>query len=236
MKTWKLLMTLVLASAVTMGCSEKKEDSVTVIDPRGGSTAAKDPVLVGEAVGGAVTSLPNTGYLKDTYGEVITDQRYQDSFQKAVDYFVSVNLNPETDLGTVSASSGDSTGVRIQGYIETVKDANSATNGTINATKSKLQVAVWDSYIEETKNSAEPVPAYIRNFQAVSGSINGNAVQIVLQDEFGQVTLEGNFTAQWFTGSFKFANSKSYSPDVPARSATMGSFIVKTCGFFNCIH
>src|SRR5690606_4731767 len=100
---------------------------------------------------------------------------------------------------------------------------------------------IVDSYVGQTNSAGEAiteVPIYIaqgvEGFKSVSGTVMGNQANIVFEDSFGKIQLQGTFTAQWFQGTVIYDNNFYHNGQAPGAAGYLGAFAVPTCGFFAC--
>lgn len=219
-KQWMGMLFMVIALSLG-ACS--KEDSSKRITARGGSRTShadrEDSVRSKESTQfpGAVVGSP------------------QDLFQEAVDGLVSAVMNPLEEMGYVSGDAYANTGVRFGGRVEfsTALSMNGYNSGTVKS--GQLDVLIWDSLAgRAAEDSDKKIPGILLDkFEAVSGSVSGNQVRIVFEDEHGAIELNGYFDQSYFQGQFDFENYTSWDGG-GAAYGTLGSFYIPTCDFLRC--
>jgi hypothetical protein len=132
-------------------------------------------------------------------------------------------------LGYVSASPGQSTGVWFWGQAVINSTNGSSTYGTLDSSKAKIHVEIWD---DKTLQGALPVVIHIgsdlNGFVSATGTVNGSSVQMTFTDGYGSVGLSGTYNSQYFSGTMYYSNGGG------GQFTPIGTFQVATCGFFVC--
>jgi hypothetical protein len=170
------------------------------------------------------TGQSNIGAIYDQNGFSLTGGA---SFEDRVKAFLSATINP-SEIGTISSSATDSTGVRFQGVISL------ATNGQVNLTSTKIEILVYDSYVLNSQYATngqkyEPIP--VRFTSAAEGRFDPTtgAGFVVFRDSYGEVRFDGKYDAQYFSGTVSFKNTQAVSGLTP-QQGTLGQFYVARCG------
>jgi hypothetical protein len=63
---------------------------------------------------------------------------------------------------------------------------------------------------------------------------NGNQVNLVFQDNYGQIIITGELNNYSFYGQVSFQNSTSYTGGGYGQSGVIGSFQIDRCAMFRC--
>lgn len=217
----KSMLTVLVLGLVLTGCGQdKKRESVS--GGRGVRTTGDTSGITGVNTAGA-----SANYAKGLWGEVVRPTDFsQEKFQERVSGFVSATMDPE-NLGTVSGSSGDKTGIRFSGLV-IVK------GGNIDQSASKVHIAVWDSYAGTTIEG-KTVPEYPLDFNRITKfKVSGTKYEIVFEDEYGYVGFYGDKVGDKFTGNFTYRNHKMYDgSDADTQEFVLGTFSVTFNGFFD---
>ncbi len=180
------------------------------------------------------TVAPNTASSLNgiTLNGIIYDQASnQDTFETEVQGFENASV-PGSDVGTVSATLQNNTGVFMGGnIIFTSGNLSTMQSSAQIATSSAILIQVIDSYDAQGAPQLHPV-----ELPAISGTVNGTSAVMTFGDSFGTVTLTGNFTTSYFTGTVQYSNTLQYdgSPNPNPGTFPMGQFQVPTCQFFHC--
>lgn len=204
-KSFQFLVVILGASLMLAACGKKKDDGVAV---RAAGTVRSS----GDNINGGST-LPNgEAYNPGTSAAVVGSNQAQ--FQQSVAALVSATMDTNL-LGNVSINDG----VSIAGQVGILS------NGSINASGSKIQLTIRDDKKDANGNLYEPIVIKVLGY---SGSaINGN-VNLVFSDEYGAIFITGNWdAAKNFRGQVAFQNKGQ-------AQRVLGSFQMPLCSFFNC--
>lgn len=210
LKPFVTVIFLVSLSLAVFSCGKK--DKRQPIRSGRGTVAGTTPT----------TSIVTTG---TTWGEITGGS----DFQERVSYLVSAERDPK-ELGTVSGQSGQSTGVRFVGHVETQSlfSPTSTVQQVIRPEASGMMIFIWHSLSEQSGGYAIEIAG------SASGTIQGNRAVITFSDSYGSLTFDGTFAADYFQGIVKFDNSVYYYGQSPGAAGVLGNFRVSTCGFFKC--
>ena len=204
-KSFQFLVVILGASLMLAACGKKKDDGVAV---RAAGTVRSS----GDNINGGST-LPNgEAYNPGTSAAVVGSNQAQ--FQQSVAALVSATMDTSL-LGNVSINDG----VSIAGQVGILS------NGSINASGSKIQLTIRDDKKDSNGNLYEPIVIKVLGY---SGSaINGN-VNLVFADDYGAIFITGNWdAAKNFRGQVAFQNKGQ-------AQRVLGSFQMPLCSFFNC--
>jgi len=153
------------------------------------------------------------------------------SFQDRVVSLLSATMYPE-DIGQVSSLSTDTTtGVRFTGTIKL------NTSGAVVSAQSNLVISIYDSIWQQNRisnPSEQPIKLTFNpsNGAVISGQFNttNGLGYFTVQDQYGSVRFDGQYDAQYFSGTVTFQNTVSVSGT--ATSGGLGQFKTLTCGLF----
>lgn len=139
-------------------------------------------------------------------------------FLSAAQGLVSASMDPQ-ELGTVQ--NGD---VAMIGYIDMDQQGN------INRSNSRFRLEIWDDY---ARNGSASAIALEFNSLA-SSSYNGNQINLVFEDSYGQIIVSGQYNQYDFYGTVSYRNSVSFDGSSSPAAGVLGNFQVPACGFFRC--
>lgn len=186
MKLSKLLIGALMLTMIGLtACGKKKDSTSRVADGR--------QVRGSGQVGTMPNGSQQSGYL------VSNSQQ----FQELVKTLVSPTLDPQF-LGQVDPYSG----IRAAGAIEL------SANGSIRSS-SAFRLEISDSYTGQVIEG-QTIQAYLINLgngsgtwqgQIVNGSVPNGSANIVFQDQFGTLRINGSWNSSYFTGTVTFRNS-----------------------------
>ncbi len=212
MKTIKLLTLLMLSGLLFLTACDKKKSGRSSPSrvARGGTPQTYN-------VQNPNVQDPNIA----NTGSELADVRSNDSygFLQAVQGLVSASMDPQ-ELGNVN-SSGD---VWIIGYIDMDQQGN------INQANSVLRLEIWDDYARS--GSASEIALAFNNLQ--SYSYNGNQINLVFEDNYGQIIVSGDYSQYDFYGTVSYRNTVSYDGNSTPAAGVLGTFQVPVCSFFRC--
>ena len=209
---FKIFIMLIIGLLALSGCDKKKTNKSTP------ARTARTVPPIPHQQGNPNQQPPNNGYNTGSQWVYLQSSDYN-SFYQSLQGFVSASMNPQ-ELGNVS-NYGD---VALIGYI----DMDS--QGNINTANSRLRIEIWDDYARS--GSASEIAVAFNNLS--SYSFNGNQLNLVFQDSYGQVVVSGQLTNQDFYGTVSYYNNASYDGYSGGASGTLGNFQVPYCGFFRC--
>lgn len=211
----KILFGIIVLALVT-GCNTNKSN-------RGATTRPADVNSLNSGLT-CTTGQSNIGAIYDQNGLSLTNGA---SFEDRVKAFLSATINP-TEIGTISSSATDPTGVRFQGVIS----LNSS--GQVNLTSTKIKILVYDSNVLNSQYATngqkyEPIPVEFTT--AVEGrfDLTTGAGYVIFRDSYGEVRFEGKYDAQFFSGTVSFKNTQAVS-GITVQSGALGQFYVARCG------
>jgi hypothetical protein len=219
MKTnsFKKIASLIVMVAA-LACCQKKEGSVNV-NSRG----------VGPRTW-ASQSMNASGL--QLRGKVFSDAYNQSNFEQAVKGFLETDVRPEY-IGFVSATPGqNNSGVFFGGRVApssgTLRNAQGY-NITV-ASNSRFVIQVFDAWAGN--QSTTLIPPFV--FSSAQGTISGNQVDITFYDNYGSVTLRGQYDQSVFRGWMSYDNKIKYDGTQPGAAGELGNFEIATCEFFVC--
>jgi hypothetical protein len=170
----------------------------------------------------AANSIPTTGVF-------YTDAANQNAYQAAVGGLVSTDL-PESSLGYVSARWENGTGVAFGGRIVPANGGVFSTNNWGQQTvASSSQILIIVKHANEAQVGQPRL-----YFNRASGVVSQTSATIQFSDDYGSVTLQGNFVSTRFQGSISFDNAVKYDGTRPGAAGTLGAFDIATCDLFKC--
>ncbi|OFZ29278.1 MAG: hypothetical protein A2622_07625 [Bdellovibrionales bacterium RIFCSPHIGHO2_01_FULL_40_29] len=153
------------------------------------------------------------------------------TFESRVKALLSATISPD-EIGQISSSPTDSTGVRFQGMVRV--DGN----GMVVAAQSKMLIKVYDSFVlnaqlDPNGTAYEPVAIEFlpTNGSTITGQFNlqtGDGY-MSFKDSYGEVRFDGRLDAQTFSGVVRFQNTRNVNGGAAA-SGTLGQFYVARCG------
>lgn len=223
MKNIKLLTLLILSGLVFLsGCDTKKTSrSSPARVARGGNT---QPYYLQGGYNNQ-GGYNQGGYNQGGYNGTSTSQwaylqaNDASTFFRAVQGLVSASMNPQ-ELGSVN-NYGD---VAIIGYIDMDQ------SGNINPNNSRLRLEIWDDYAR----SGQASEIALAFNSLTNSSYNGNQMNLIFQDNFGQIVISGQINQNNFYGTVSFQNSVSFDGTSAPAAGVLGNFQVPACGFFRC--
>jgi len=148
------------------------------------------------------------------------------NFEARVKGLLSATIDP-SEIGTISSSANDQTGVRFQGTIKV------DSNGSVNLQESKILIKVYDSFVLQSasdgSNQYQPIP--IEFTTAASGQFNmqTGSGYVIFSDQYGDVRFDGNLSGEYLSGQVSFVNRTNVTGG-SAASGVLGQFYVARCG------
>jgi hypothetical protein len=175
-------------------------------------------------------------------GIVYTDPSFQDDFNEMVRYFMEGSV-PHDYIGFVSAQATSPTGMFIGLKVDLANGATlqSATNPVGIAASSRILISVFDMF--QGSQNPRAIPSVFlgpstntnSNSQAAqASSVSNTRATLVFADDYGSVTLDGQFDNTNFSGTFSFTTTKLYDGSSTNRTGTVGAFIIPKCQVFRC--
>jgi hypothetical protein len=162
----------------------------------------------------------------------IYDSSFTGQFAIQVKSLLSATIDP-ANVGTISSSESDTTGVRFSGKVKI------DTNGNVVGAQSNVLVSVYDSIWLNAK-IANPNEEEIRlNFapatndgSSITGQFNVSTGEgyLNLSDKFGDIRFQGRIDAQRLSGTVSFANKANVSGG-SGLSGNLGQFYIQRCAF-----
>lgn len=206
-------LTLLVAITLLAACSPQK--SAVKANVANGASATVAGVVTGQCSG---VNSNNVG--------TIYDNQNSYNFENQVKGFLSATVLPSY-IGTISAQSNASTGVRFSGLIKL--DAS----GNVLPDQTQLKITIYDSVWLANQTSANLIEiSFLKNKgSTISGQFNlatGDGY-LSVSDQYGEVRFEGKIDAQNFSGNVRYQNTTSVMGGAPA-SGTLGQFIIQRCG------
>ena len=218
----KVTLTIAALTLLTIAaCSPKKQGVRSTYNRSAVSTGVVNNTNINTNSCGQGVSPVGTIY---DQGNTQTSLYTSGSFEERVKGLLSVTVNPE-EVGQISSSATDTTGVRFQGAIKV--DAN----GNVNLQQSSLLIKVYDSYVLQYPEQFQPIEVSFAT--ATSGQFNMQNGQgyILFRDQYGEVRFDGTMDAQYFSGTVSYKNYSHISGAAPAQGQ-LGQFYVARCGIF----
>lgn len=235
--TFIVLITVVASAVACQQKNPKRTSLRTGRNTRGDMNSPLEPSGPKTTSGvGACGSYTVAG---KTWGEV-TSTAGDQAFMSEIKFMMSTvfeQLPAEDQLGFVSASSNQATGVRFWGNAQS---ANSSGQGQIDPRTAEIRIEIFDDRACQTRSDGTQrpmIPIHISAKQPgvkrIEGMISGSAsgggtANLYFEDQYGAIILQGSFSGQYYTGTM------SYTLAGYTGSRTLGKFTVKTCSFFVC--
>lgn len=223
MKRPILKLSFVFLLAAALSACQPKKDTV-----RGVTNPQYNP-LNGVTGLGNINSMCTQGQTSQALGAIV-DNVQPASFQSRVVALLSATMQP-SEVGTIGASLGETTGVRFKGTI--YLDAN----GNVTAGSSNVIITVYDSIWYNDYITNPSVEGIALNFgPSTGGSITGqfnNSTGVgyfLVKDAYGEIRFDGTIASQSFTGNVTFRNYANVTGQANA-SGSLGQFQISTCGF-----
>ena len=223
MKRPLLKLSFLFMLVATFSACQPKKDTV-----RGQTNPLYNP-LNGVTGLGNINMTCTQGQTTQTLGAIV-DNMQPSTFQSRVVALLSATMQP-SEVGTVGASLGDTTGVRFKGTL--YLDAN----GNVTSASSNVVITVYDSIWYNDYITNPSVDGIALNFSpSTGGSITGQfsnttgAGYFLVKDSYGEIRFDGTITAQTFTGNVTFRNYANVTGQANA-SGSLGQFQISTCGF-----
>ncbi len=227
MKKQLLLVPLFMTLAA---CNPSKDPvrATTLLGSNTGANLSREFVLTKQCPQG----ISGIGAISDTVQSAGSLYSTPGTFQDRVKALLSAAVL-STDVGDISGSEFDATGVRFQGVIKM-----DPTSGIVDGSNSKMLIKVYDSFYVNAMNDPNGTKydaiqlefSPLKNAQ-VSGQFNLQTSEgfLSFRDSYGEVRFEGRLDAQFFSGIVKFQNTKNVNGGDPA-TGTVGQFKVARCG------
>jgi hypothetical protein len=203
-----------------------------------GTLAACSPQEFRPARSTAIPTTGVTGSGNPSCGNTtqVTGRVYDDgvssgfTFEQRVKGLLSASIDPQY-FGTISGvATNVNTGVSIEGHI------SYDSSGNILVSQTTLKLVVTDSYVGQADVSGGVVQAYPVNFtSANSGTVNmaAKTFTVLFKDNYGEITLAGNFSSAVTTGTITYTNSATVGSGNYPTSGTLGAFQISTCSLLN---
>ncbi len=230
-----LMVVVVLLGLTAVGCGSKDKRQ----EIRHGRTDRAGPPDSTAALPPSSDQQPGTGLVGIVIGSP------QEAFTQAVRALVSSTLPPD-QLGFVSGQANQDTGIVFAGFIELEGGPLSQASGQQRAVvtgQSNLKISIWDSFAGQTyqdeRGQTQYIPEYAIGFSsAQSGSVSGRNARITFADQYGSITLVGQFDGDdlcqsVFWGDLEFHNSTHVEGLSPFRGV-VGDFYIYAADLFRC--
>lgn len=217
-----ILLSMLISVSLLTACNPKKTSSGRTAQTR---TADASATISGNF------SQSYCGQNVSPYGSIYDSGSSQSlytngSFEDRVKALLSATVNP-SEVGQISSSPNDQTGVRFQGSIKI------DSNGNVNLQQTKILIKVYDSYVlqsaQDGTNQYQPIP--IEFTQAAEGHFNTQTGvgYVIFRDQYGDIRFDGNLSADFLSGTVSFSNNVNVNGGAGA-SGQLGQFIVARCG------
>ena len=111
-------------------------------------------------------------------------------------------------------------------------------NLTMVPASSQLELVVHDSMVGKQTKSGKVIAPIGAVFKGISGTVNGNKAINLKFSYTGnkgrkEITLNGTFDNELFTGEMRFANAQYWDGRTPGASGVLGKFRIRTCAVFS---
>lgn len=228
----RIFITLCLIVSVAVGCQQKRNKKQSLRTGRGGRGMVTNPTLTNATTNSQCGSYYVAG---KQWGEVTGMQGDQAFWQEVYNLTAPVlsGLPADDQLGYVSAASGQPTGVRFWGHAQT---AYGNGQGPIDMNTAEIRIEIFDDRACQPKGdgSMRPmIPVHIGrsqpDFVRAEGNVNGGQVNLLFEDKYGMITLQGQIMNGYFSGDMSYSTAQT-----GGQLRLLGRFTVPTCGFFIC--
>lgn len=213
----KVILLSVIALAF-VGCSPKKESK---------RTAGQRVTNISGTLGSGAFTQTSCGQNLTSIGTIYDQGSFQGgSFESRVKALLSATIDP-SEVGQISSSANDSTGVRFQGQIKL------DSNGNVDLSQTKILIKVYDSYVLQSamdgSNQYQPIP--IEFASAAEGQFNmqTGSGYVVFRDQYGDIRFDANLSGDYLSGQVSFVNHTNITGG-SAASGVLGQFYVARCG------
>ncbi|MBO9668376.1 MAG: hypothetical protein J7501_16375 [Bdellovibrio sp.] len=168
-------------------------------------------------------------------GGSITTSATCSSGQAATGYVTSSNLEQATKILVTATLPASSFGRIQQDGVKMTLNLKANSAGQVSTAASVL-FEITDSFVGQTDNGKVIQPYNIELKSVVSGSVNTSSrtFNVVFQDEYGVMQIQGSYNNSLATGAVVFQNYKSVDTSVAANQVvTLGTFKIPSCSLFN---
>ena len=215
-----LLLTIIALTFV--GCNPNKESAKRTSGVRAATVAGTTNGTFTQSFCGNNLSSIGTIYDQGTQASLYSTG----NFEARVKGLLSATIDP-AEIGTISSSPNDQTGVRFQGTIKV------ESNGTVNLQQTKILIKVYDSFVLQSatdgSNQYQPIPIEFTSAAAGQFNMQTGSGYVIFRDQYGEVRFDGNLSGDYLSGQVSFANSANVTGG-SAASGVLGQFYVARCG------
>ncbi len=216
-----LLLTVIALAFV--GCNPNKEQSTKR------TSGVRSATISGTTNGTFTNSYcgNNLSSIGTIYDQGTQQSLYSNgNFEARVKGLLSATIDP-SEVGQISSSPNDQTGVRFQGTIKV------ESNGTVNLQQTKILIKVYDSFVlqsaQDGSNQYQPIPIEFTSAAAGQFNIQTGSGYVIFRDQYGEVRFDGNLSGDYLSGQVSFANSTNVTGGSAAQGV-LGQFYVARCG------
>lgn len=219
----KNVLCITIVALAFVGCNPKKDSSAK-------RTNAVRAATVAGTTNGAFTQSfcgNNLSSIGTIYDQGTAQSLYSTgNFESRVKGLLSATIDP-SEIGQISSSANDQTGVRFQGTIKV------ETNGTVNLQQTKILIKVYDSFVLQSAsdgtNQYQPIPIEFTTAAAGQFNMQTGSGYVIFRDQYGEVRFDGNLSGDYLSGQVSFANSTNVTGGSAAQGV-LGQFYVARCG------
>ena len=215
-----LLLTVIALAFV--GCNPNKEQSKRTSGVRSATISGNTNGTFTQSYCGNNLSSIGTIYDQGTQQSLYSNG----NFEQRVKGLLSATIDP-AEIGTISSSPNDQTGVRFQGTIKV------ESNGTVNLQQTKILIKVYDSFVLQSasdgSNQYQPIPIEFTSAAAGQFNMQTGSGYVIFKDQYGEVRFDGNLSGDYLSGQVSFVNSANVTGGSAAQGV-LGQFYVARCG------
>ncbi len=222
---------LVLVLAALTGCQPAKDQRTSIRVGRSRADVSGNRTANDSYGTNGTTS-------NKTWGEVTSNGSSQ-AWMQNLQNFASPSLTGQAQanlLGSVSAQSGQNTGVRFYGSAVTTGGNSGGSSRSFDPKSMLMHVEIYD---DKAANQTLPpvvieIAPDLQGFAGAGGTLNGSQVNLFFQDQYGTIRLAGYINGNTFSGNFGYCTGDQSYCSNTNNTNMLGQFAVDTCGFFQC--
>jgi hypothetical protein len=145
-------------------------------------------------------------------------------FQQELANYLSAWMNPN-ELGMVDGNlNSTQTRVELKGKLRF------APTGQVIREQTGIEITVFDSYLLQGKPQISPA-AYPQMATSGMHDASRRSFEVTFEDQYGTVTLKGNYDDAYATGFVGYRNRNSQ--DLSGSLRTLGQFRISKCGLLD---
>lgn len=218
----KNVLLLTIIALMFNGCNPNKESAKRTSGALRTNVAGTTTGTFTQSYCGNNLSSIGTIYDQGTQASLYTTG----NFEARVKGLLSATIDPN-EIGQISSSPSDQTGVRFQGQIKI------ETNGTVNLAQTKILIKVYDSFVLQSAtdgtNQYQPIPIEFTSASSGQFNMQTGSGYVIFKDQYGEIRFDGNLSGEYLSGQVSFVNSVNVTGG-SAASGVLGQFYVARCG------